>query len=69
MQTTTAGDAAGADRREHRRVRTLLTGQLNQGEQVADGVVLDLSVSGAKVRLAEPSSLGAIVKLRIARLG
>ncbi len=69
MQTTTASDAAGPDRRHYRRVRTLLTGQLNQGERVADGVVLNLSVSGAKVRLAEPSFLGAIVKMRIARLG
>ena len=69
MQTTTAGDEAGADRRQHRRVRTLLTGQLNQGEQVTDGVVLNLSVSGANIRLTEPSFLGAIVKMRIARLG
>lgn len=69
MQTTTASDAEAADRRQYRRVRTLLTGHLNQGERVIDGVVLNLSVSGAKVRLAEPSSLGAIVKMRIARLG
>ncbi len=69
MQTTMASDAAGADRRQYRRVRTLLTGHLNQGERVADGVVLNLSVSGAKIRLAEPSFLGAIVKMRIARLG
>ncbi len=69
MQTTTASDAADADRRQHRRVRTLLTGQVNQDERVTDGVVLNLSVSGAKVRLAEPSFLGAIVKMRIARLG
>ncbi len=69
MQTTTAGDEAGADRRQHRRVRTLLTGHLNQGDEATDGVVLNLSVSGAKVRLAEPSFLGAIVKMRIARLG
>jgi len=69
MPTTTAATDANADRREYRRVRTLLTGHLNQGDRVADGVVLNLSVSGAQVRLDEPSFLGAIVKMRIARLG
>ncbi len=69
MAATSSGDPIAPDRRQFRRIRTLLSGRLTCGDRVDDGIVLDLSVSGAKVTLAEPAARGATVRMRIARLG
>ena len=57
------------DRRRHQRVRTLLTGSLVDGDRSVDGVVLDMSVAGARVQTAEPIGHGARLRIKIARLG
>lgn len=69
MQPTPSSHEQPPERRSFRRIHTILSGRLTSGERVSNGVVLDLSVSGARVHMAEPSPLGDTVTMHIARLG
>ncbi len=69
MQPTPSSHEQPPERRSFRRIHTILSCRLTSGERIDDGIVLDLSVNGARVRMAEPSPLGDTVTMHIARLG
>ena len=58
-----------ADKQKHPRYQTLCPGKLYAGDRVVDCDVLNLSIGGAKIRLAEPVETASQVRLRIERVG
>jgi hypothetical protein len=57
------------DRRRHARSHVILNGQLHGGTTEQDCVLLDLSASGAMVRLSDPAPHPADVLLTTAQFG
>ena len=57
------------DRRKHPRYQTLCPGKFYTGDQVVDCDVLNLSIGGATIRLAEPVEIASQARLRIERVG
>lgn len=62
-------DSAQDERRAHPRARVLWSGTLSANGHVADGIVLDVSVGGAKVAVNEPFTTAGDISLRIPRFG
>ena len=60
-------DTTQSDRRGHQRTHVLFSGSLVSGEQSARSVLLNISASGANVRLAEDFDPSTSVTLRLAR--
>ena len=56
------------ERRQHQCTHVLFTGALVSGDQSVRGTVLDLSASGARIRLDRPLRAPSAVTLRLARL-
>ncbi len=69
MESTKPIGNEPVERRHFRRIRTLLSGHLSEGDHAVDGVVVDLSVGGAMVRVDEPSARGAMLRLRVGSVG
>jgi hypothetical protein len=67
MQNNPNARARGKERRRHRRAHVLFNGRLISGDRSAEGVLLDVSASGARMRLAEPLEAGSAITLRLAR--
>ena len=61
--------AKQVDRQRHSRHSTLCPGKLISGDEEVDCDVLNISVSGAKVRLAKPVETNAVVCVKIQRVG
>ncbi|MFQ5958307.1 MAG: PilZ domain-containing protein, partial [Alphaproteobacteria bacterium] len=61
--------ADGVEKRKFKRMPTLFSGSLIDGDRNADVVVLDVSVNGAKLRVPADFECGPAVKLKIDRLG
>ncbi len=57
------------DKQKHPRHQTFCPGKLYAGDRVGDCEVLNISVGGAKIRLAEPVEVASQVRLRIERVG
>ncbi len=57
------------DKQKHPRHQTFCPGKLYAGDRVVDCEVLNISVGGAKIRLAEPVEVASQVRLRIERVG
>lgn len=58
----------GRERRRHKRTHVLLSGRLISGAGMAKGLITDLSVTGARVRLDGAASFRSAVTLRLAGL-
>jgi len=58
-----------ADRQRHPRHATLVPGKLVSGDEEVDCEVLNVSVGGAKLRIAEPIETNSHVRLKIGRVG
>jgi len=67
MQNTARTKAGIADRRRHKRAHVLFSGCLISGDRSAEGVLLDVSAGGARIRLSEPLEAGSAITLRLAR--
>ena len=61
--------AKQVDQQRHPRHATLIPGKLIAGDEEVDCEVLNVSVGGAKVRIAEPIETNAHVCVRIERVG
>lgn len=61
--------ASFVDRQRHPRHSTLCPGELISGDRTVECVVLNISVGGAKIRLAEPVETNSRVRVRIERVG
>ena len=57
------------DRRRCPRRHVLWSGRLHTGAQDHDGIILDLSASGAMLRLTEPAAVPASVTVSAERFG
>ncbi len=58
-----------ADKQKHPRYQTICPGTFYTGDQAVDCEVLNISVGGAKIRLAESVEVASRARLRIARVG
>ena len=54
------------DRRQYPRATTVMRGQLICEDRRIDGIVLDVSVNGVKIKVEEHLSIGTAVKLFVA---
>ena len=59
----------GMTYRAHPRYETDCPGKLHVGDRTVDCVVLNISVGGAKIRVAGPVDTASTVRLRIERIG
>ena len=55
-----------SDRRRYKRAHVLFSGRLFSGKQGTEGLVLDLSANGARVRFHEPIAANSAMTLRLA---
>lgn len=69
MTETDATSSCWKDRRSHARSHVILNGRLHGGTAEQDCVLLDLSASGAMVRLSDPVPSPADVALATAQFG
>ena len=67
MQKRAESRASSRDRRRHKRAHVLFNGRLISGDRSAQGVLLDVSAGGARIRLSEPLEAGSAITLRLAR--
>ncbi len=62
-----SGDKQGrSDRRRYKRAHVLLSGRLFSGKRDIEGLVLDLSANGARIRFHEPIAANSAMTLRLA---
>ncbi len=54
------------DRRRYKRAHVLLSGRLFSGKRGIEGLVLDLSANGARIRFHEPIAANSAMTLRLA---
>lgn len=69
MQSKARIPGDGVEKRKFKRMPTLLSGCLMDGDRNADVVVLDVSVNGAKLRVPADFECSATVNLKIDRFG
>ncbi len=55
-----------SDRRRYKRAHVLYSGRLFSGKRGLEGLVLDLSANGARVRFHEPIAVNSAMTLRLA---
>ena len=60
---------AGPERRQHKRIRILLTGNVSLGGRVKDCTILDVSLSGARICLPQPPAYREAGTLELSRFG
>ncbi len=53
------------ERRHYKRTHVLFSGRLHSGQRAIEGIVLDLSASGARLRIAEPIVTNSAMTLRL----
>jgi hypothetical protein len=59
-------DQGRRDRRRYKRTHVLFSGRLFSGKRAVEGLILDLSASGARVQFAEPIVTNSAMTLRLA---
>ncbi len=55
-----------SDRRRYKRAHVLFSGRLFSGKRGIEGLVLDLSANGARIRFREPIAANTAMTLRLA---
>lgn len=67
MQKRTLSQPEPSNRRRHRRVHVLFSGALVSADRTAPGLILDISIGGARLQLKERFDPRSAVILRLAR--
>ena len=60
---------SGADKRKYRRYSVVLSGKFHRGKTTNECIILDLSPTGAKLKMAEPLAQKAVGTLESDRFG
>ena len=55
-----------SDRRRYKRAHVLFSGRLLSGKRSVEGLILDLSANGARIRFHEPITADSAMTLRLA---
>ena len=69
MQHATVRQNSGAERRKSTRSPVFWPGRLVVDDEVFDGVILDVSADGARLRLEDPPDRATLVTLQNPRFG